>query len=92
MQMLKAKLYDLELQRQNKEISDLRRSQVGTGDRSERIRTYNYPQDRLTEHRIGQNFALTPVIEGDVEPVLEALIIADQKAKLEQLAQQEIAS
>jgi peptide chain release factor 1 len=87
MQILKAKLYDLEVQRQNKELTDLRRSQVGTGDRSERIRTYNYPQDRLTEHRIGQNFALTPVINGDLEPVLVALAQADQKAKLEKLAE-----
>lgn len=88
MQLLKTKLYDLELQKQQKELSDLRRSQVGTGDRSERIRTYNYPQDRLTDHRIGQNFALTPVVEGDLSPVMESMMIADQKAKLEQLANQ----
>lgn len=86
MAILKAKLFDIELQKQNKEITDLRRSQVGTGDRSERIRTYNYPQDRLTDHRIGQNFALTPVINGELEPVIDALRVADQKAKLEMLA------
>lgn len=88
MQLLKAKLFDLELQRQNKEVSDLRRSQVGTGDRSERIRTYNYPQDRLTDHRIGQNFSLSPVIEGALDDVIEQLTLADQKAKLEKLAMQ----
>jgi peptide chain release factor 1 len=87
MQILKAKLYDLELQRHNKEITDLRRSQVGTGDRSERIRTYNFPQDRLTEHRIGQNFALTPVINGEIVPVITALLQADQRAKLDKLAE-----
>ena len=64
MQMLKTKLYDAELQKQAQEVTDLRRSQVGTGSRSERIRTYNYPQDRLTDHRIGQNFALSPVVTG----------------------------
>lgn len=87
MQILKAKLYDIEVQKQMKEITDLRRSQVGTGDRSERIRTYNYPQDRVTDHRIGQNFALTPVIHGDLGPVIDALAQADQKAKLEKLAE-----
>ena len=86
MQILKAKLYDLEVEKQLKEITDLRRSQVGTGDRSERIRTYNFPQDRLTDHRIGENFALSPVINGELGPVINALNTADQKAKLEMLA------
>ena len=91
MAILKAKLFDLELQKQQKEITDLRRSQVGTGDRSERIRTYNYPQDRLTDHRIGQNFPLTPVINGDLAPVIDALRTADQKTKLEMLANTPVA-
>lgn len=86
MALLKIKLFDLESQKQQKEITDLRRSQVGTGDRSERIRTYNYPQDRLTEHRIGQNFSLTPVINGDLEEVLHQLLLEDQRAKMEKLA------
>lgn len=88
MQMLKTKLYDIEIQKQLQEVSDLRRSQVGTGDRSERIRTYNYPQDRVTDHRIGQNFPLSPVVEGDLEGLLNALVVADQKAKMEKLAAQ----
>lgn len=87
MQILKAKLFDIELQKQTKEITDLRRSQVGTGDRSERIRTYNYPQDRVTDHRIGQNFPLTPIINGDVDILIKQLVMADQKAKLEKLAE-----
>lgn len=86
MALLKTKLYDAELQKQNQEISDLRRSQVGTGDRSERIRTYNYPQDRITDHRIGQNFSLTPIVEGDLESFINALKLFDQKAKMEMLA------
>lgn len=91
MQILKAKLYDLEVQKQNKELTDLRRSQVGTGDRSERIRTYNFPQDRVTDHRIGQNFALTPIINGDLDPVIDALAQADQRTKLEKLAESSVA-
>ncbi|HEY9688127.1 MAG TPA: peptide chain release factor 1 [Coleofasciculaceae cyanobacterium] len=86
MALLKIKLFDMEQQKQNKEISDLRRSQVGTGDRSERIRTYNYPQDRVTDHRIGQNFPLSPIIEGDTGLVINQLILADQQAKMEKLA------
>jgi peptide chain release factor 1 len=86
MQLLKTKLYDLEVQKQMQEMTDLRRSQVGTGDRSERIRTYNFPQDRVTDHRIGENFPLAPIIEGELDGVIEALMVADQKAKLEKLA------
>lgn len=87
MQILKAKLYDLEIQKQMKEITDLRRSQVGTGDRSERIRTYNFPQGRLTDHRIGQNLNVWTVIDGDLEELTNLLIEYDQKLKLEKLAQ-----
>jgi peptide chain release factor 1 len=87
MQILKAKLYDLEVQKQMQEITDLRRSQVGTGDRSERIRTYNFPQGRLTDHRIGQNLNVWTVIEGDLDDLLNLLIEYDQKLKLEKLAQ-----
>ena len=87
MALLKIKLFDLEQQKQRKEITDLRRSQVGTGDRSERIRTYNYPQDRVTDHRIGQNFSLAPIIEGEMEDVIQQLILADQHAKMEKLAE-----
>ena len=87
MQILKAKLYDLEVQKQTKEITDLRRSQVGSGDRSERIRTYNFPQGRLTDHRIGQNLNVWTVIDGDMDELLRLLIEYDQKLKLEKLAE-----
>jgi peptide chain release factor 1 len=86
MALLKVKLFDLEQQKQNQEITDLRRSQVGTGDRSERIRTYNYPQDRVTDHRIGQNFPLTPVINGELGDVTRQLLLEDQRVKMEKLA------
>ena len=87
MQILKAKLYDLEVQKQTKEITDLRRSQVGSGDRSERIRTYNFPQGRLTDHRIGQNLNVWTVIDGDLDELINLLIEYDQKLKLEKLAE-----
>ena len=84
---MKAKLYDMEVQKQMQEITDLRRSQVGTGDRSERIRTYNFPQGRLTDHRIGQNLNVWTAIDGDLEDLLRLLIEYDQKLKLEKLAE-----
>ena len=87
LQILKAKLYDIETQKQMQEITDLRRSQVGTGDRSERIRTYNFPQGRLTDNRIGQNLNVWTVIDGDLEELINLLIEHDQKLKLEKLAE-----
>ena len=74
LQILKAKLYDIETQKQMQEITDLRRSQVGTGDRSERIRTYNFPQGRLTDHRIGQNLNVWTVIDGDLDELINLLM------------------
>jgi peptide chain release factor 1 len=88
MQILRSKLYDLEVQKQMKEITDLRRSQVGTGDRSERIRTYNFPQGRLTDHRLNHNLNVWTVIEGDLDELINMLVEYDQKLKLEKLAQQ----
>ncbi|MBP3847076.1 peptide chain release factor 1 [bacterium] len=88
MQILRSKLYDLEVQKQMQEITDLRRSQVGTGDRSERIRTYNFPQGRLTDHRLNHNLNVWTVIDGDLDELINMLIEYDQKLKLEKLAQQ----
>ena len=87
MQILKAKLYELEGQKQTKEITDLRRSQVGSGDRSERIRTYNFPQGRLTDHRINHNLNVWTVIDGDLDELIDLLTEYDQKLKLEKLAE-----
>ena len=87
LQILKAKLYDMEVQKQMQEITDLRRSQVGTGDRSERIRTYNFPQGRLTDHRINHNLNVWTVIDGDLDELIQLLIEYEQKLKLEKLAQ-----
>ncbi len=88
MQILRSKLYDMEVQKQMQEITDLRRSQVGTGDRSERIRTYNFPQGRLTDHRLNHNLNVWTVIDGDLDELINMLIEYDQKLKLEKLAQQ----
>ena len=90
LQILKAKLYDMEVQKQMQEVTDLRRSQVGTGDRSERIRTYNFPQGRLTDHRIGQNLDVREIIEGNLDKLINLLIEYDQKLKLEKLAETDV--
>jgi peptide chain release factor 1 len=86
MQILRAKLYEIKLREQQDEITSMRRSQVGTGERSEKIRTYNYKDNRVTDHRLGQNFSLAPVLEGDLEDVIETCISQDQQERLEQLA------
>lgn len=87
LQIIKTRLYDMEVQKQMQEVTDLRRSQVGTGDRSERIRTYNFPQGRLTDHRINQNLNVWTVIEGELDELIKLLTEYDQKLKLEKLAQ-----
>ncbi len=82
--ILKAKIYDNLEQQKNKEVTETRKSKVGTGDRSEKIRTYNYPQNRVTDHRI--NFSimeLNRVMDGGLEPIVTALITEDQRRKLE---------
>ncbi|EHM09850.1 peptide chain release factor 1 [Thermanaerovibrio velox DSM 12556] len=87
MQLLRARLYDMELQRQQAQMAAERKGQVGTGDRSERIRTYNYPQNRLTDHRIGFTlYKLDQVLDGDLYELIEALRMADQAEKLKTLA------
>ncbi len=81
--MLKTKLYDMKLTEQNEKIASERKSQVGTGDRSERIRTYNYPQGRVTDHRIGLTlFSLESFLNGSIGAMIDALITADTAEKL----------
>ena len=83
MKLLKTKLYDMAQAEQDEKIASERRSQVGTGDRSERIRTYNYPQSRVTDHRIGLTFySLENFLNGDIDEMLTALATADTAAKL----------
>ena len=81
--VLKARLYDLKVQEQNKEISEARKSQVGSGDRSERIRTYNFPQGRVSEHRIGLTlYKLNSILDGDLDEIIDGLITNDQAEKM----------
>lgn len=81
--LLRAKLYDIEQQKQHDAEAELRRSQIGTGDRSEKIRTYNFPQGRVTDHRIKLTlYKLDSVMNGDIDELLDSLIAADQSAKL----------
>jgi len=83
LKILRAKLYDLELEKQHSELSAERKSQVGTGDRSERIRTYNFPQGRVTDHRVGLTLhKLDAVLDGDLEEIMDTLITTDQAEKL----------
>ncbi len=84
MQMLKSKLYDVYQTAADKEYASARKTQVGTGDRSERIRTYNFPQGRVTDHRINYTiYSIDTFINGDIDQMIEALRIADQTAKLQ---------
>ncbi len=81
--LLRAKLYDMELQKKQEAESAERKSQIGTGDRSEKIRTYNFPQGRVTDHRIGLTlYKLDKVMNGDIQEIVDACIAADQAAKL----------
>jgi peptide chain release factor 1 len=83
LKMLKTKLYDIKLTEQNEKIASDRKSQVGTGDRSERIRTYNYPQGRITDHRIGLTlYSLQAFLDGNIGAMIDALITADTAEKL----------
>ena len=81
--LLRSKLYDLELEKRQSQEAEERRSQVGTGDRSEKIRTYNFPQGRVTEHRIKLTlYKIDSIMNGDIQEIIDSLIAADQAAKL----------
>ena len=83
MRMLKTKLYDIEKQKQDNEVKNARKSQVGSGDRSEKIRTYNYPQGRITDHRIGLSiYQMDDFLNGDLDEMIDNLIAADRAEKL----------
>lgn len=83
MKMLRTKLYEIEKQKQDSEISNARKSQVGSGDRSEKIRTYNYPQGRITDHRIGMSiYQMENFLNGDIDEMVDNLIAADRAERL----------
>lgn len=90
MRVLKARLYDMYQSKADAEYAENRRSQVGTGDRSERIRTYNFPQGRVTDHRIGLTlYQLESFVDGDCDPIIDALVLADETERLKALGENE---
>jgi peptide chain release factor 1 len=83
MGVLRSRLYALEKEKRDRELGEARESLAATGERGDKIRTYNFPQDRVTDHRIGQNFSNLPAImEGEIDPIIEALILEDQTKRL----------
>lgn len=91
MQILRSKLYEQEQAKQNAALASERRSQIGSGDRSERIRTYNFPQNRVTDHRLSgdmKNFNLQNIINGDLDELIDCLVTSDQTAKLQAQAEE----
>jgi len=88
--LLRSKLYDMELQKQHDAEAADRKSQIGTGDRSEKIRTYNFPEGRVTDHRIKLTlYKLEQILNGDLNEIIDSLIAADQAAKLSQVNEEE---
>ncbi len=86
MKILKSKLYDLKLSEQNSELAEMKKGQVGTGDRSERIRTYNFPQGRVTDHRINMTlYKLNNFVDGDLDEMIDGLITTDQAERMAQV-------
>lgn len=92
MKMLMSKLYDLENEKREMEERARRGSQVGTGGRSEKIRTYNWKDSRCSDHRLGQNFPLQQFLNGDIDGMISAMIAKDQEEKLRELTESSIAT
>jgi peptide chain release factor 1 len=85
MRVLRAKLYEIEIAKQMESVTQNRRLQVGSGDRSDKIRTYNFPQDRVTDHRIGlTTHGMPQILDGDIQHIIDALVTTDQADKLRQ--------
>jgi len=83
MRLLASKLYEMEQEKMESEVTGMRRSQVGTGMRNERIRTYNFPQGRVTDHRVGLTlYKIDAIMDGDIDEIIDTLATADQAEKL----------
>ena len=83
MGVLRSRLYALEEDKRAKALGEARLSQIGSGDRSDKIRTYNFPQDRVTDHRIGKNFSNLPgIMDGDLDQIVDSIILEDQTRRL----------
>ena len=86
MKVLRSRLYEIEIEKQHKKRADARKSMVSTGDRSAKIRTYNFPQGRVTDHRINLTlYKLNDILDGDLNEVIEALYLHEQKAAMQSL-------
>ena len=85
MEILRSKLYEIQLKEANAKERSQRLSQVGTGDRSEKIRTYNFKDNRTTDHRLGSNFSLEPILAGQLDEVIDACIAQEQKRMMEDI-------
>lgn len=85
MQILRSKLFEMEMTKQQEEVAGARRSQIGSGGRSEKIRTYNWKDSRCTDHRLGQNFPLQMFLDGNLAEILNQCVLAEQQEKLEGL-------
>lgn len=92
MKMLMSKLYDMENEKREMEERARRGSQVGTGGRSEKIRTYNWKDSRCSDHRIGQNYPLSQFLNGEIDPIINEMIAKDQEEKLKEITQQTAAA
>jgi peptide chain release factor 1 len=88
MKILITRLYDIENEKREAEERARRGSQVGSGGRSEKIRTYNWKDSRCSDHRLGQNFPLSQFLSGDIEPIISSMIMKDQEEKLKQLTEE----
>ena len=89
MTVLRSRLLKAKEEEEHAKYAAERKGQIGTGDRSERIRTYNFPQGRLTDHRIGMNFSLPTVVDGNLEPLIDALHAVDYEARIENLVKEQ---
>jgi peptide chain release factor 1 len=87
--LLRSKLYELELEKQQSEIYNQRKNQIGTGSRSEKIRTYNWKDSRCTDHRLNQNFALQTFLDGDLSGIHEKCIVDEQQAAMQQMIEEQ---
>ena len=85
MRILRSRLFEMERERLHEERAAQRKSQVGSGDRSERVRTYNFPQNRVSDHRLGENFSLEQVIQGRLDPLLAKLEELDREERIRNL-------
>ncbi|MGC9025830.1 MAG: peptide chain release factor-like protein, partial [Chloroflexia bacterium] len=84
MAVLRARLYAMEEEKRRRELGEKRLAQIGSGERAEKIRTYNFPQDRVTDHRLGRNFSNLPaILDGHLDEIIEALTLKDQAERLE---------